>query len=61
MEKTTRHSRAQRHGGGYLEVVSDLKSVLKSKLWVSKLDFSTCESGNNDRESPELTQLALVI
>ena len=32
----------------YLEVVSDLKSVLKSPFWVSKLDFSTRESGNTE-------------
>ena len=32
----------------YLEVVSDLKSVPKSPCWVSKLDFSTCESGNTE-------------
>ena len=32
----------------YLEVVSDLKSVLKSQFWVSKLDFLICESGNTE-------------
>ena len=30
----------------YLEPVSDLKSAPKSPFGVSKLDFSTCESGN---------------
>ena len=35
----------------YLEVVSDLKSVLKSQFWVSKLDFLTCESGNTEGPS----------
>ena len=32
----------------YLKVVSDLKSVLKSPFWVSKLDFLTCESGHTE-------------
>ena len=32
----------------YLEVVLDLKSVPKSHIWVSKLDFSTRESGNTE-------------
>ena len=32
----------------YLEVDSDLKSVLKSQFWVSKLDFLICESGNTE-------------
>ena len=32
----------------YLEVFSDLKSVLKNHFWISKLDFSTCESGNTE-------------
>ena len=32
----------------YLEVVSDLKSVLKSQFWVPKLDFLTCASGNTE-------------
>ena len=35
----------------YLGIVSDLKSVLKSPFWVSKLDFSTCESGNTEGPS----------
>ena len=36
----------------YLEVVSDLKSVLKSQFWASKLDFLICESG--DTEGPTI-------
>ena len=32
----------------YLEVVSDLKSVVRSPFWVSKPDFLTCESGNTE-------------
>ena len=32
----------------YLEVVSDLKSIPKSQFCVSKLDLSTCESGNSE-------------
>ena len=40
----------------YLEVVSDLKSVLKSLFWVSKLDFLTCESGNTEGPSILVTR-----
>ena len=32
----------------YLEVVSDLKSVMKSQFGVSKPYFSTCESENTE-------------
>ena len=34
----------------YPEVVSDLVSVLKSKCWVPKHVFLTCESGNTENQ-----------